>query len=974
MTKPNYKRTLSPRVLAGLVAGSPEGFFPFARLDDPRLAEGDRNEAVEAALAQGVIGRSDGYVFDPARLDEAQVRERSALFPGSMPPLRADGTAANRPIAERRRIREQKLNELGDPDFRRLINAFEGTLGYLPADTLCTEPGDEGALIMLQQMSMLKRLDGLVFDPLRISRESVEAHLERQIVAPVHAQIIAQLDSLPGKTAPRADLVERFGSKLLQKALDLGGLVAYGVKVPLGEVVWVRLEAADPAQALETASAASQPKDEDWQALLDHVGPTLRHDFTGPDAGAPEGETPTETIRDRALARSYALAGAAKRLGVREATLQSAIANGQVSALVDPEGVTRIGAGEVQAILDSPNWLQYIENLEVVRTRELKMALGEVRGRDVMRRLRHKIDHGHGHGPLRWGQVRAALPEPITLAQFREWVRQGRAEYNAQQAEKAEEERRRREEERRRRDEERRQRDELRARLLAAFPAWAHPGRADQRVLVHIGPTNSGKTHHALDALSEAGTGWYLAPLRLLAYEVFDRLNRRGVRCNLLTGEEFIPVEGATVTAATIEMFNPDRSGACVVIDEAQMLADPERGWAWTRALMEAQAPEIRLIGPLFARSLIERVTSAVARPIQIVEHERLAPLELSPKPWPLATMPPRTILVAFSRRMVLRLKTELENYGRTVSVIYGNLPPEVRRRQSDRFADGQTEICVATDAVGMGLNLPADNVCFFELEKFDGKEVRALTAAEVSQIGGRAGRFGLSQVGQVGAVTRRGLQELRALYNSEPEELRKARVAPALVDLEMIPGSLARRLARWRELQSIPESLRDVIEPADIDERIALASMLTDAEVEQLGLAAAIQLTNAPTRESSRPYWYQCARAILAERAMPIPPEAPLDISSDQDLEATETAITCADIYLWLACRGEFSAYAAEEAWVRSLRAEWSLAVDGALLRRLDTAARCISCHRRLPASHRYTLCDACYVSSRGGRAMWWR
>ncbi len=82
MTKPNYKRTLSPRVLAGLVAGSPEGFFPFARLDDPRLAEGDRNEAVEAALAQGVIGRSDGYVFDPARLDEAQVRERSALFPG----------------------------------------------------------------------------------------------------------------------------------------------------------------------------------------------------------------------------------------------------------------------------------------------------------------------------------------------------------------------------------------------------------------------------------------------------------------------------------------------------------------------------------------------------------------------------------------------------------------------------------------------------------------------------------------------------------------------------------------------------------------------------------------------------------------------------------------------------------------------------------------------------------------------------
>lgn len=967
-----YKRTLSPRVLAGLLAGSPEGFFPFSRLDDPRLADGDRAQAVEAALAQGVVGRSDGSLFDPYRLDDAQVRERSALFPGSMPPLRADGTAANRPITERLRMREQKLNDLGDPVFRRLIDAFEGTLGYLSPDQLCAEPGDEGALILLQQMSMLKRLDGLVYDPLRISRESVEAYLERQSVAPVRAQIVALLANAPGKTAPRADLVERFGAKMLQKALDMGGLIAFGVKVPLGEAIWVRLEFADAAQALDTAIVASQPKDEDWQALLDHVGEALRHDFVDRDDSAPEGKSQTETARDKALARSYTLAGAARRLSVREGTLQSAIANGQVAALVDPEGATRIGAGEVQAILDSPNWLQYIENLEIIRTRELKMALGEVRGRDVMRRLRR--NHDGGYGTIRWGQVRSALPEAATLAQFREWVREGRADYNSAQAEKAEAERARREEDRRRRDDERRQRDELRARLLAAFPAWSHPGRADQRVLVHIGPTNSGKTHHALEALSQAGTGWYLAPLRLLAYEVFDRLNRRGVRCNLLTGEEFIPVEGATVTAATIEMFNPERSGACVVIDEAQMLAEPERGWAWTRALMEAQAPEIRLIGPLFAQSLVERVTGAVAMPIQIVEHERLAPLEVASKPWPLATLPPRTILVAFSRRIVLRLKTELENYGRTVSVIYGNLPPEVRRRQSDRFADGQTEICVATDAVGMGLNLPADNVCFFELEKFDGKEVRPLTAAEVSQIGGRAGRFGLSQIGQVGAVTRKGLQELRRLYNSEPEELNKARVAPALVDLEMIPGSLARRLARWRELQSIPESLRGVIEPADIDERIALASMLTDAEVNSLGLAAAIQLTNAPTRESSRPYWYQCARAILGERAMPIPPEAPMDISSDQDLEMTETAITCADIYLWLACRGEFSAYAAEEAWVRSLRAEWSMAVDGALLRRLDTAARCISCHRRLPAMHRYTLCDACYGSSRGGRATWWR
>ena len=91
-----------------------------------------------------------------------------------------------------------------------------------------------------------------------------------------------------------------------------------------------------------------------------------------------------------------------------------------------------------------------------------------------------------------------------------------------------------------------------------------------------------------------------------LAYEIFDRLNDEGVKCSLLTGEEYIPVEGANITAATIEMFNPVTSGNCVIIDEAQMLADADRGWAWTRAMMESKAPEMHIIGPPTARTLME--------------------------------------------------------------------------------------------------------------------------------------------------------------------------------------------------------------------------------------------------------------------------------------------------------------------------------------------------------------------------------
>ena len=118
---------------------------------------------------------------------------------------------------------------------------------------------------------------------------------------------------------------------------------------------------------------------------------------------------------------------------------------------------------------------------------------------------------------------------------------------------------------------------------------------------------------------------------------------------------------------------------------------------------------------------------------------------------------------MAFSRRTVLGLKADLEKkFNRSVAVVYGNLPPEVRLRQAERFASGEAEICVATDAIGMGLNLPADNVCFYEVEKFDGKNMRVLNPNEIKQIAGRAGRFGLSEQGMVGALSKANLNIIR--------------------------------------------------------------------------------------------------------------------------------------------------------------------------------------------------------------------
>ncbi|MBE2196565.1 MAG: hypothetical protein IAE83_20505 [Anaerolinea sp.] len=950
------KHTLTTRHLAALLAASPEGFFPQTKLSDPKLGAGSRAEIVAEAVAEGEIGREGEFLFDLARLSAEQVRERSTRYRGSMPALKLDGRPAVRAIVERMKIREQRLVEMDDPVFTRIVSKFQHTEGFLPYETLCTEPGDEGALILLGQLNILKQFNALVFDPLRISRESLEAMHERQTVIPARDEMLAALQARPGQTMPRAALVEKYGSKLLERAMAMGGMETFSVQSPKGESVWVRAEGLDPEAALQAALEAVQPKDSDWVPFLDLCDLPI----------TPE-PPPGETFKGQVIAASMPVNLAARKLGVKEATLQSAVLEKQVTAFVDPEGKTRLPLREVEAIQASPNWVQALEDMEVIHLREIKLAFGESRSRNLISRARRRSS-----SRIRWGNLRDALvgsPDAaLSLKGFYQLVNEGKVAWKASVLERREEERRLREEERRQRDEQRRERDALRARLLASFPNWAHPGRADQRVTLHVGPTNSGKTHQALEALRSAGQGWYLAPLRLLAYEIFDRLNRNGVFCNLLTGEEYIPVPGAHITAATIEMFNPTNSGDLVVIDEAHMLADPDRGWAWTRALMEAQAPEIRVITPPFARTLVERLVTNAAMPLEVVEHHRLAPLEIAPRAWTLEDMPEKTILVAFSRRMVLKLKTELEKYQRRVSVIYGNLPPEVRRRQADRFALGETEICVATDAVGMGLNLPADNVCFYELEKFDGKEVRLLTSAEVHQIGGRAGRYGYSTSGLVGATSRAGLRLLRQLYENLPDELRRARVAPEVEDLEMIPGSLAHRFAQWRELESIPESLRDVIEPADIDERIALAQMLSDEDVESLGLAAAVQLVNAPTRENSRPYWIRCAHAIIAGEPMPFPQEAPVQIESDFDLEATESAISCADIYLWLASRREFTAYGEDEAWVRSLRAEWSLEVDAALLRRLDTASRCINCRTKLPVNHRYALCDSCYYASRVG------
>jgi ATP-dependent RNA helicase SUPV3L1/SUV3 len=306
----------------------------------------------------------------------------------------------------------------------------------------------------------------------------------------------------------------------------------------------------------------------------------------------------------------------------------------------------------------------------------------------------------------------------------------------------------------------------------------------DRRIIACLGPTNSGKTYFGLTRLAEAGSGLALGPLRLLAHEYREALEARGIPTALSTGEERILVPGSRHTAATVEMC-PFRSPVDVaVIDEAQMLGDPERGPAWTAAIMGAPARTVIVLGAPDAAPMIQRIARLCGDPLEEIRLERMGPLVAAADPVALDDIGRGDAVIAFSRREVFELRSALLRRGRSVAVVYGALGPTVRRAEARRFREGEAEVLVATDAIGMGLNIgPLRRVVFSALTKWDGQEDRPLTVQEIKQIGGRAGRFGGAHAEGIVAVLKGGgdpaaIAHALAAGPVAPEDLRPP-VAP---------------------------------------------------------------------------------------------------------------------------------------------------------------------------------------------------
>lgn len=272
---------------------------------------------------------------------------------------------------------------------------------------------------------------------------------------------------------------------------------------------------------------------------------------------------------------------------------------------------------------------------------------------------------------------------------------------------------------------------------------------------LHVGETNTGKTHASIERLMEVETGVYLAPLRLLALEIQDKLNSENISCSLLTGEEEDIISYAGHVSSTIEKLQLGTPYDVCVIDEAQMIADKQRGWAWTRAIIGVMAPEVHICMAPEAKDVIIKLIKDCNDTYEVIEHKRDTELIFEDKKFDLnKDVKPGDALVVFGKKKALAVSAQLLNNNIKTSIIYGSLPYSTRKKQFERFLDGETEVIVCTDAIGMGVNLPIKRIVFLETRKYDGVSLRKLNVSEIKQIAGRAGRKGIYNKGYVATMS----------------------------------------------------------------------------------------------------------------------------------------------------------------------------------------------------------------------------
>ena len=466
----------------------------------------------------------------------------------------------------------------------------------------------------------------------------------------------------------------------------------------------------------------------------------------------------------------------------------------------------------------------------------------------------------------------------------------------------------------------------------------------EPRVKAVLGPTNTGKTHLAITRMLAHSSGIIGFPLRLLARENYDRMvaAKGEQHVALITGEEKIIPPEARWFACTVEAMPLDRKVEFLAVDEIQLCADPDRGHVFTDRLLHARGMvETMFLGAETIRPLLQRLVPRA----EIETRPRLSQLTYA-GPAKLTRLPPRSAVVAFSASEVYAIAEAIRRRRGGCAVVMGRLSPRTRNAQVALYQEREVDFLVATDAIGMGLNLDVAHVAFASLRKFDGRRTRRLTVSEMAQIAGRAGRH--HKDGTFGSL---GHEDGDAAFMPEEIEAIEAHRFPPIDQLYWRDGtprtdSLARLIADLEEKPDRPQ-LRAAPEAVDLavlkrlaDDPLVIERAKGKRQVERLWAACGLpdfQKLGADhhARLVSRIWRY------LSEGSGHIPRDwfagqvARLD-SVQGDIDTISGRIAAARTWAYIAHRADWLAHPAEMAErTRALEEKLSDALHAALTQR---------------------------------------
>lgn len=466
---------------------------------------------------------------------------------------------------------------------------------------------------------------------------------------------------------------------------------------------------------------------------------------------------------------------------------------------------------------------------------------------------------------------------------------------------------------------------------------------------IHVGPTNSGKTYQGIEALKRAKSGTYLAPLRLLAFEVYEDFVEAGIPVSMITGEEEIIDESAKIVCSTCEMADLNKVYDVAVVDECQMISDPGRGGAWTNAILGLQAYEIHLCCAPSAVDLMKRLIEDCHDTYEVIEHERLTSLDIEDQPFNFPGDAKKgDALIVFSKRKVHAVAAQLQKAGKKVSIIYGALPYTVRQNEARRFRSGESDILVSTDAIGMGLNLPIRRVVFLEDEKFDGYQVRPLNDEEILQIAGRAGRYGVYDQGLFTGTESYAQDHLRHALNARIEPIEKAIIS--------FPSAIVNANARISEIlkywNAIPAS--EGYQKQDILMKIELAQWLEKRTSDKNFILKMISMTLDEGNMKLLHLWQNMAISELQGKKMKL--GAPIH---SRKLDVLEEQFRKLDLFYQYFFRFGSDADIRD---VMDQKQDVSYQIMKILKEQKLKGRTCRQCGRPLPWNYTYNICQVCF------------